>query len=263
MKTCIKCQSVQPLEEFVKDKRRSDGRGSWCVSCNRAYLNAYGASAKGQAARRSHYESNKRSLTAQNRARWAEKKNVYKVAGDAWRAEHRDDLLVDQKRRGSEHRAFIDALKAGIPCLDCGEVLPPYCMEYDHVRGEKRFALGKMANHRREAVLEEIAKCELVCCACHRVRTQTRKGASRIPRLQAFREWLNSLKAHPCTDCGRVRQSVAMDFDHIDDDKVAGIAQMWSWSRVRVIAEIAKCELVCCICHRIRTQTRMSEKVAA
>lgn len=39
MKTCIKCNTPKHLDEFVKDKRRADGRGSWCVLCNRAYMN--------------------------------------------------------------------------------------------------------------------------------------------------------------------------------------------------------------------------------
>ena len=141
-------------------------------------------------------------------------------------------------------------------------------MEFDHVRGEKRFALGKMANHQRALVLEEIDKCDLICCACHRIRTQLRKGNSSIQKVKDFRFWLNNLKSGPCKDCGRSLHHAAMDFDHIRGSKVIGVANMWSWGRDKVLAEIEKCELVCANCHRIRTiqneslQTIVSVEVA-
>jgi hypothetical protein len=219
-------------------------------------MNARNLTPEVNMARRAHHAANRADRNAANRARWAEKKGQYKVASDKWREAHRDDLLSDYQRRGQEHRAFLDGLKAGKPCLDCVGVYPPFCMEFDHVRGTKRWALGKMANHRREAVLAELEKCELVCCACHRVRTQARKGASRIPKVRAFREWLSALKATPCKDCGKTLHHPAMDFDHLQDDKVSGISAMWSWSREKVLAEIAKCELVCANCHRVRTMSR-------
>jgi hypothetical protein len=34
---------------------------------------------------------------------------------------------------------------------------------------------------------------------------------------------------------------------------------MWSWSREKVVAEIAKCELICANCPRERTVFRMRE----
>lgn len=263
MKTCTKCHIPKKLDEFVKDKRRADGHGSWCLECSRIYMRALIKTPKVRAARKEHYETNKADINAKNRERWANNKDRYALAAKRWHDEHRGDLLVYYKDRGEAHRAFLDTLKQGALCQDCVQIFPPYVMEYDHVRGEKRFNLGKMANHRREAVLAEIEKCELVCCACHRVRTQNRKGDSDIPKLQIFHNWVNGLKANPCTDCGRVLPPVAMDFDHIGDDKVAGIAQMWSWGRERVLAELAKCELVCANCHRIRTQIRRPDRRAA
>jgi peptide subunit release factor 1 (eRF1) len=46
------------------------------------------------------------------------------------------------------------------------------CMEFDHVRGEKVIGVGRMANQRFPitAIDEEIAKCDLVCANCHRLR---------------------------------------------------------------------------------------------
>lgn len=252
MKTCTKCQQTKSLEDFAKDKRHSDGCGSWCRVCSRKYLLE---NYKGE--RAAYYEKNKEKLNQQAKQRWVEKKDQYSVAKDAYNLANRDRLLPYFRKKSLEHRNFTDSLKAK-PCQDCNRSFPPCCMEFDHVRGEKRFALGKMANHRREAVLEELAKCELVCCNCHRIRTQTRKGDSKIPKLVAFHEWLNHWKSSPCTDCGQTYHHAAMDFDHVRGSKVSGVAQMWSWRRERVLGELAKCDLVCANCHRIRTQSQLS-----
>ncbi len=69
---------------------------------------------------------------------------------------------------------------------------------------------------------------------------------------------IEALKAAPCTDCGRVFPPECMDFDHLDGaTKEGNVCQLMnSGCRERVYAEIAKCELVCACCHRIRTRRR-------
>lgn len=259
MKTCSKCQQTKQISEFIKDKRRKDGHGSWCLSCNREYCNALYQRPDQKAAKQDYYEARSSELNEKSRQRYDVNKGRYRVAMDQWAEDNRDFLLSYYSKRGADHRAFIDSLKAGKPCMDCLETFPSYCMEYDHVRGEKRWALGKMSNHRREAVLEELEKCDLVCCICHRIRSHLRRGDSEIVKVQEFRSWLNQLKANPCTDCGRTFHPVGMDFDHVRGEKITQISDMWSWGRERVGEEIAKCDLVCANCHRIRTQTRRNE----
>jgi hypothetical protein len=60
------------------------------------------------------------------------------------------------------------------PCMDCKKTFPWWIMELDHVRGVKKFALSKAGTRREEAVREELAKCNLVCPNCHRIRTHIR-----------------------------------------------------------------------------------------
>jgi hypothetical protein len=67
------------------------------------------------------------------------------------------------------------------PCTDCGKKYPYYVMEFDHVMGTKLFSLHEGWNkHSLPVIREEIRKCELVCCNCHRIRTFTRKEAKKI-----------------------------------------------------------------------------------
>lgn len=35
MKKCSKCKLIKPLEEFVRDRPRVDGRASWCKVCHK------------------------------------------------------------------------------------------------------------------------------------------------------------------------------------------------------------------------------------
>lgn len=72
------------------------------------------------------------------------------------------------------------------------------------------------------------------------------------------RQLFDILKEHPCQDCGQMYPPYVMDWDHRDPkDKVMTIADMkncTAWDKV--LAEIAKCDLVCSNCHRIRTHRR-------
>jgi hypothetical protein len=73
-------------------------------------------------------------------------------------------------------KAEIDGLKSR-PCVDCGVRYPPYIMDFDHLPDAVKVldvARMRLTNARRK-VLEEIAKCEVVCANCHRERTHRRR----------------------------------------------------------------------------------------
>ncbi len=244
----------------ANNKRSRDRHKDRTKQANQRYYTKNRASILEQA--RGYWKAHKEMLKPRNRARWAENRVRYGETAKRWRAANRESLLAYFCRRGADHRSFTDSLK-DCPCLDCGGEFPPYVMEFDHVRGTKRFALGKMANHSQEAIEAELAKCELVCCVCHRIRSHERREDPTTERLVEFREWVNALKTRPCTDCGDTFPHEAMDFDHVRGVKVAGISDMWSWGRDKALAEIAKCELVCANCHRVRTYTDENVEMVA
>ncbi len=80
---------------------------------------------------------------------------------------------LEEKRKF--FRDLLDELK-NVPCCDCGLTFHPVAMDFDHVRGEKKFDVGlaRQGRHLLAAVMEEVEKCEVVCSNCHRVRTFTR-----------------------------------------------------------------------------------------
>jgi hypothetical protein len=80
-----------------------------------------------------------------------------------------------------EMRQFINRYKEERGCQDCRDegypgMHPYYVLDADHVRGEKKSELSRMnRTHSREEILEELAKCDIVCANHHRVRTHNRR----------------------------------------------------------------------------------------
>ena len=60
-----------------------------------------------------------------------------------------------------------------------------------------------------------------------------------------------------CKDCDKTFQHFQMQFDHLGD-KIESLshAARCGWSFIKIDTEIAKCDLVCVGCHRIRTHSR-------
>ncbi len=65
------------------------------------------------------------------------------------------------------------------------------------------------------------------------------------------------LSSHPCVDCGQTDIRV-LEFDHVHGNKFANITKLLKnavpWKTIE--AEIAKCEVRCVNCHRIKTLER-------
>lgn len=59
--------------------------------------------------------------------------------------------------------------------MDCGGEFHPVCMQFDHRGDDKKYKnISKMTNYSMERIMEEIAKCDLVCANCHALRTYNR-----------------------------------------------------------------------------------------
>jgi len=85
------------------------------------------------------------------------------------------------------------------------------------------------------------------------------RARARDPKTKAaLRALLVSLKDQkPCTDCGVPYPHYVMQFDHLKDkDFAIGEAVSRKLSISKVMAEAAKCELVCANCHATRTYHR-------
>jgi hypothetical protein len=144
MRRCGRCDTEKPFEEFAWRRRARGQRDNYCRPCRADY-------------HREHYLANKDRYIASARQR---KKAML---------EERIEFLVAYLR---EH-----------PCVDCGEE-DPIVLEFDHLR-DKKFMISKGITDRNwQDVLDEIAKCEVVCANCHRRRTAKRGGFLRAAVAQ-------------------------------------------------------------------------------
>lgn len=114
--------------------------------------------------------------------------------------------------------------------------------------------------HKRKGRKCGVSKCKR-CVAKYHKEWYGENKESRLKTAAILRDksrlllW-NYLKDKSCADCGE-RNPIALEFDHISDDKTANISYMiLSTGWENVLKEINKCEIVCANCHSIRTARR-------
>ena len=137
MKVCGSCKQEKPDDAYHKCTRRKDGLQNECKQC--------------RALRHKQTYDDTRKIAIRQR----------------------------QAARRKELQEKINALKVR-PCTDCSGIFPPYVMDFDHLPGRRKVdAVSQMALDvlKWKTIEEEIAKCELVCANCHRIRTHNRAAA--------------------------------------------------------------------------------------
>ncbi len=185
---------------------------------------------------------------------------------------NRDREIERVRTRQAKTVAFLRDVRRS-PCMDCARMFEPHQMDFDHTDGaNKRFRLtsGAAMLKSSPALLAEIQGCDIVCANCHRVRTWLRH-ASREQQLgdspdlvrkrgqwRAQAKLLDNLRDVACADCAQRFPPCAMDFDHRDPaTKVQAVTRMIGRAgTARILAEVAKCDIVCANCHRLRTFER-------
>lgn len=98
---------------------------------------------------------------------WRCKQNAKTAREDGARPTGKKQVAADKRA--------IDIIKSTTPCSDCGGKFPPECMDFDHVpgRGEKVAPVSHLLG--TDGLMAELAKCDLVCANCHRIRTRQRR----------------------------------------------------------------------------------------
>lgn len=129
-------------------------------------------------------------MNDRDRARVKRYRNTAK--GKEMRLRQRQAGRQAERRRQTalrrEARDFINGIKSK-PCADCGGTFDPVCMDFDHRPGEvKLFPIAKGAElfyrkkttSRMSLLLAEIAKCDIVCANCHRLRTYRQRDHAAV-----------------------------------------------------------------------------------
>lgn len=217
-KICTKCLELKTIDCFVKQTKAPDGLSYWCKTCLRNYQ------------QNKYYSDLSKSRELNN----------------AWKA---------------KKVKWIQDIKRNTPCKDCGKIYEPYCMDYDHIpeKGKKIKCISRMVLEScpQQDILNEIAKCDLICLLCHNKRTFERfnqkLGPKRKyrPSAQKNIQIINDFKNKPCSICNQQYDSYNMQIDHIDPmTKLYDVCQLKHSKSIILIAELKKCQVVCALCHR-------------
>ena len=159
MRKCGRCGAVKPLEAFAWRRKAKGQRHNYCRPCHAEY-------------HREHYLANKAKYVAQAAA-------------------HKDEL-----RRA--RTALLLEYFATHPCVDCGES-DALVLEFDHLRDKSFEIAAALVDRSWERILEEIAKCEVVCANCHRRRTVRRRRSIRFQLAELARDQERATGIEPAT----------------------------------------------------------------
>jgi len=136
LKTCPRCALDLPTEDFNFRDRAHAKLQSYCRACSNTAWRSWYSQA-----------SNRQS--------------------------HRQLVSKRRQRRIARHRQIVASAKS-VPCADCSGRFPTCVMDFDHLDDKTGDISRMMYSAGTDALLSEIAKCEVVCANCHRVRTQRR-----------------------------------------------------------------------------------------
>lgn len=98
-----------------------------------------------------------------------------------YRKQYNKRTASERHRRQHDRRRaakkFVDSYKEARPCVDCKKKFPAVAMDFDHARGGKTRTVAGLVSgaYKLGLIKEEMAKCDLVCACCHRIRTAKRK----------------------------------------------------------------------------------------
>lgn len=130
------------------------------------------------------------------------------------------------------------------------------CRECSESKPETEFSLRSKTKPKRVTI----------CKACVRARSAKHYAANQEMYLERNRSsnprtrktqrlLITAAKGMPCMDCGEMHPHPIMEFDHRDrTTKVVAVSDMpGRYGNASIAAEIAKCDVVCTVCHRYRT----------
>lgn len=160
LKICKGCKESLSIDNFGWSNKKQSILMARCKKCHANKQKAYQKQnyKKIKQYQKQYTETNKEIISKQRKDHY--QNNKEKIA------KKQKDLYAKNKEK-------IDNFKR-VPCADCGNIFPTVCMDFDHVRGRKLYNIANMKSQRWELVEAEIAKCDVICSNCHRIRTHNR-----------------------------------------------------------------------------------------
>ena len=99
----------------------------------------------------------------------AKRKEYHKAYNKKHYAENRDYWLEKSKKQKIRKREWFQAIKADLSCQRC-KADHPAVLDFHHHEDNKLFTVSEgLDRYSEKKMLEEIAKCEVLCANCHRI----------------------------------------------------------------------------------------------
>lgn len=143
-KTCTKCGVEKAIDEFPWKNSKKGKRHAVCKSCTAVRSNNW-------------YHANKE--------------------------HHLRNVMNHTLKNRQKLKDYVGDYLSKNPCVVCGET-DPVVLEFDHIQG-KDAAIAELIrlNVPLTRLQEEIEKCQVLCCNCHKRKTAKERGWYRCREL--------------------------------------------------------------------------------
>ncbi len=227
MKTCQKCQKRFPSVIVIDGKRRYLQRRKFCLDCS-----PFGG-------------GNRRNLCTTP----VKGSPEYKARG----------LKRYQKRKAKINKKVREL--GGNKCKSCGYNKCSAALEFHHRDPKtKKFQLSTAYRRPWEDVLDEVAKCDLLCSNCHgeeedRKTYATERHAISMRKMRILhKQKIINHMGGCCCICGYTNSNRNLVTHHLDPNtksfNVAARSVNLDYPVEELVTEMKKCVLVCSNCHR-------------
>ena len=285
-KVCTKCKKNKDETCFGKRSKSADGLQPWCKECISTYKKELAIKRNKKRKEETLPDGMKRCaqpgcnkiLPLSKFQSTKARRTTPMAACDTCMAVHKKSQENPTSARG-KCRAYWIKWKKMNPCEHEGGCEFPHdwrLIQADHVepKAQRKKRTGE-SGHRLsdwfwwacngsvEAMEEEAKKCQALCIFHHRIKTkeerrdETRK--SRVEKLAIINE--KKCERGGCLTCGREcveGNEFLFDLDHRDQEKkTLPVSRLknksWNYFNEQFPLEMAKCDLLCCGCHMIKT----------
>ena len=120
-KTCSNCKTEKPLDDFNRERSRSDGRQRTCRECHSAYIKRYQQQPEVKARRRAYHSSEKGKETKRRYVATPKGREVRREAARKWQQANKEKVRVHSELHRAVRRGELERPDG---CERCGKEGP-------------------------------------------------------------------------------------------------------------------------------------------
>ena len=176
----------------------------------------------------------------------------------------------DKSKNKSRYKLYQLKTKLGGVCVQCKDN-DMFKLEFDHIN--PKIKTGQITRMNPLNWDNELNNIQLLCGNCHRLKSL--KDNLKVNDINKYTKFKNNRKnivqnikkeIGKCQNCqwsceDKEELSYVLDFDHIYENKIKQISDLYSFKIETLLQEISKCRLLCRNCHQLRTCLQKNQKI--